>query len=233
MTDYDDKTPPRQEYPHVTTETNGTVPHRDKRAEDSEPPYDAMSPEHLLKLATVCARNAANSAMSADIKASQSLRATDDLKIDVRDLKADVGDLRAELKAASTHLASDVGDIARALGAKRTYSSGQVVLSLPPASLKTSPSPTGSHIQVDPEDLRKYERLFAEQNAREQGAREALARLQAEKDAADVRQEKLSENRWKKITILITAFSVASGSLVAILDRAASKPTAPTHQGTP
>jgi hypothetical protein len=191
-----------------TTNGYGHVAHG-----EPEPDYDAMSPEHLLKLATVCARQAANSALSADAKASEALRAVDGVRL--------------ELTAVGTRLASDIGDIARAVGAKRTYS-GQVHVSIPPSvSIRTSPSKTGSQIVVDPDELRRFERMFADKEAEERGAREALEEQRQEYErqeqararaAAEART--VAEERRKNITIMIsiagtllTAFSVAVGYL--------------------
>jgi hypothetical protein len=91
--------------PSMTTETNGHRGHdpREERPPEVAPDYDAMSPDNLLKLATEMARQSANSAFSADAKASDALRRIESVRVEVRGEVRQVGERIDRLTIAMGH----------------------------------------------------------------------------------------------------------------------------------
>ena len=131
MTSFDDKTPPQQEMPHVATELSNGNGH-DVRAEEPDParPFlHATTREQIAANAAAAAHQAALQAagMAGEMlgRATTLERAHKELTEEVRKTngRIDAVDLTIkglvdQLTASTTHLASELGDIARAWNAR-------------------------------------------------------------------------------------------------------------------
>lgn len=181
---------------------NGNV--RDRRS-DPLPPHPMSTPIQIAANAAIAAQKAALEAagMAGEMIGRCSLLETAH--------KVLAGEVRGTNERLET-LAEDVRGIAKAVGARRTFS-GEVKLSLPPKGcvMRAAPTETGHNLVVDRDEVARFERMFAEQaeavedlerkldenerkldeeRAKKQGAEEQLARQRAEEREAEEKRER-------------------------------------------
>ncbi len=106
-----------------------------------------------------------------------------------------------------SRLALRVEEIGSAVRAPRTFSSGSFpAVSVPvpsmPLEIRTQASKTGAHQLIENEEIARLKAMFAEKEAEERGAKEALAQLQMDEALRESRS-KATRDRW--------AFALAIG----------------------
>lgn len=114
-------------------------------------------------------------------------------------------------------LALRVEEIALAVKAPRTYSSGSfpaVTAPALPLEIRTKASKTGSHYLIDNDELDRLKAKFAEKEAEERGAKEALQQLQAAEEIRESRAKSTRE-RWAFVIAIIAAVCAAIGWALA------------------
>lgn len=119
----------------------------------------------------------------------------------------------------SRELSLRLEDVAVAVKAKRSFSSGQMAaVSIPPPSppieIRAKRSPTGSQWVVDAEELEKLKAKIAEKEAEERGAKEALAQKEAQEVLDNARRKEVRDRVLFAVAILAplaTALAYALG----------------------
>ena len=117
-----------------------------------------------------------------------------------------------------------VEEVAMAVRAKRTLSSGAMaavnaLTSAPPPSapqtldIRTTQTKTGRHMIIDSDELERLKAQFAEKDAMERGAREALAQLKLE----EAHRESLADSARKRVAYwVLLATAVCSAGAWAL-----------------
>lgn len=207
MSEHDEKTPVRTERIE-RVERNGDLP----RYEEERPFHKPSSP---IEIAANCAFEAKAAALETSAMAGEMLgkaflleSAHRDTEKALRELADKVSDLRTEMRARFDGLSSELAAIAKAVGVKRTYS-GSVHLSLPPPAppleIKGRPTLTGEHTIVETSEIERIIRETREREAEERGAKDAVAKLQAD----EVLRESRAKTHREKLTLVFTAVSIA------------------------
>lgn len=206
-----DNKPPR---PHVTlravsdTETNGNGPVTPRAPRDLREEYER--PFHTPKSPAEISANAAVEALAASVEASgwagQAMEAA------ARSEKAterNTGEIIG-LKMAVETLTEDVAKIARAIGAKRTWSSDGIQIPSvrpapavppappPPIRIETSRSQTGEHQVLAPGELERIQREWGEVREQLADSNERARIAEAEARGAAAYAEKLEAEKAKK-----------------------------------
>ena len=196
-------TPKRLPLPHMLVESrgNGNAPHQDSRLDE----VDGRAPRTPLQIAVDSALEAKRAAEEAAEHAGNAFREASAARVASESCLAGQGALRADFE----RLATDVKSIAKAVGAKRTYSGGFAAVSQPsppaPLTLSLGRSDTGQHKTISESELELLTERWADINRRlteaeqrahdaeveERGAREFAEKLELEaKKAAEAAKEK-------------------------------------------
>ena len=207
----DDVTPTRPRMPSVTSESSNGNGH-DARAEKGGTTLRESLGERIDRVQLEQAGYIGSLAQDAALArvAHEKLEANVDV---IRHEQQRQGEVLSSQSSRLDALAADVRGIAKATGAKRSISSGEVRLSLPPVEpiqIKTSPSPTGTHFRIDAEELERLSRVIAEREAEERGAREALAEARAEADRIEAQAKGRRERMHLVIACIGTVIAIAS-----------------------
>ncbi len=192
MTDHEDRESPitaRAPAVHLVAaiEESAHAAGRDRRS-DPLPPHAVSTPIQIAANSAIAAQKAALEAagMAGEMLGRCSLLESSHklLVAEVRLTNERIGGIDARID----HIAEDITGIARAVGARRTYS-GQVALSLPPRGvMRAAPTDTGHNLTVPREEVERFERMFAEHA-------EAVEQLERK---LDENEKRLDEERAKK-----------------------------------
>ena len=218
------ETPRRPLLPSVSSEPNGNG--HDNRSDDDS----KHRPRGPLQIAADCAMEAKEAALQASGWAGEALgaanaakRASDQAVVELAGLRADVAGLRR-----------DVSEVARALGAKRSFSGTLAIpspVSTPQAlQIRTSPSPTGEHQRIAESEIERLAAQFDDVNRRlqdaelratvaeaeERGAREAVEALEAEKAKAEkvAEAERARSKDLREKALAALAFAVPAAAVI-------------------
>jgi len=212
-------TPRRIALASATVEENGNG--HDVRAEVDDRPF--VPPRNPLEIAANCAYEAKAAALQMSGMSGEFFREAATAKRMGESAIEAVGALRSDMTGQMSAVRGELSTIARAVGAKRTYS-GSLHLSLPPSA----PMPptkvdvvrqTGEHMVVaqgeidrlvnDQNDL-KARVLAAEQRAaiseaEERGAREYAEKLEEEKVEAQGKADRLAKRNDRILKFVLAA----------------------------
>jgi hypothetical protein len=125
-----------------------------------------------------------------------------------------------------------VEEIALTVRAKRTMSSGSmaaVSVPVPPSApetldIRTSATKTGRHMIVDVDELDRIKAKFAEKDAMERGAKEALAQVQLE----EAHREAVAESNRRRIGFYVLVATAVCSAAAWALGHFTAVPAAPS-----
>ena len=195
--------------PSMTSETsNGNGHSHDHRAERD--PRESLG-ERLERVQLEQSEHLGNLARDGAMNRQSIDRLTANVEV-IRHEQQRQGETQTAQSSRLDSLAADVRGIAKAVGAKRTYS-GELRVSVPPSEpmhVRASPSPTGSHFRIDPEEIERLSRAFAEKEAEERGAREALEEARREALDIEAKAKAARERTHLVLACLGLALTIAS-----------------------
>ncbi len=133
-----------------------------------------------------------------------------------------------------SRLAIRVEEIALRVGAKRTYSSGTMAAVTGPTSvpspetleIRTTTTKTGRHMIIDADELERLRTRFAEKDAEERGAKEALAQLRLEEE----HRESLADSQRKRVAFWVLCATAVCSAAAWALGHFSVAPAPPAPQ---